>query len=297
MAKTTDTIHWEKPLSKTEKNPISDLMQFCREVYPQKDKASLDKDINSFSKATTTYVTQTDTFHKNIATVPLVSTVVFWGKTTVADKFSSARNAEAMHQLIKHGFIGLKDTQGKSWTLSHMVSLGHDFIVEAIRCNEIWSVEKTEEYIQFYLSFVNWLSEVTLGYVPRAEDPDIKKTQLRKIPLSDFITIRKNLKIRERAIADLLYYGGDRSLEEILNLKTSDVKEDQVIFKNASIHYPKHVLKNLQEYIGSRKKGPLFVGLHGEKVNPTVPYRALKTAISKMNMDPSFTFFDFLKCV
>ena len=82
--------------------------------------------------------------------------------------------------LIEHGFIGVKDSHGQIWTLKHMVSMGHDAIIEEIRCHKLWSLEKTEEYIQFYIAFVNWLSEATCGYVPLADDPDVRKTAQRK---------------------------------------------------------------------------------------------------------------------
>ena len=297
MPKKTKTIHWEKPSSKPEQNPVAAFMEFCLDVYPRKDKALLSKDIASFSQAATTLSDQVEKFRKNIENIPLLSVVVFWVKNIAKDTFHSVRNAETMHQLTQHGFIGLKDTHGHVWTLSHMASLGHDPVIEAIRCNELWSIDKTEEYVQFYIGFVNWLSEATSGYIPEAIDPDIKKSIQRKIPHSDFIIILKHLKERERLMANLLYYGGDRMLDEILNLKITDIEKDRIIFKNGSVYYPQHVCKDLHNYIDGRKRGYLLVGRNGEKIDQSVPYRALKAAIAKLNLEPSFTFLDFLACM
>lgn len=297
MSKKPGTIQWEKPLDKEAKNPVSDFMQYCLDIYPRKDKSLLDKEITNFSKSATTLSNQIDTFRKNIAEVPLLSVIVLWVRNLANDTFHALRNAETMHQLMKQGFIGLKDTRGNVWTLKDMVSMGHESIIEAIRCNECWSQEKTEEYIQFYIGFVNWLSEATSGYVPKAVDPDIQKTIQRKIPHSEFLTIAKHLKDRERVMAELLYYGGDRLLDEVQNLKIQDIRENQVFFRNGSVQYPKHVFKNLLSFIGNRKKGYLFVGRNGEKIDQSVPYRALKVVVSKLNLDPSFTFLEFLRSI
>ena len=297
MPKKPGIIHWEKPLAKEEKNPFSDFMQYCLDIYPRKDKALLDKDIDNFSHSAATLAGQIETFCKNIADVPLLSVIVFWVRNIAKDKFHAMRNAETMHQLLKYGFIGLKDTHGQAWTLKHMISLGHESIIEAIRCNECWTQEKTEEHVQFYIGFVNWLSEATSGYVPRVVDPDIQKTMQRKIPYNDFLTICKHLKDRERVIAELLYYGGERMLEEILSIKIENIKDSFIDFQNGSVQYPKHVFKSLLSYLKERKKGYVFIDRKGGKIDPSVPYRALKKVVLKLNLDPAFSFPEFFKNV
>lgn len=203
-----------------------------------------------------------------------------------------------MKELISAGFIGIKDTRGNAWTLKHMISIGHDSILEALRCNEIFPIEKTEELVKFYIDFVNWLSEKTLGYVPRAFDPDFEKTKNRKLPYNSFLIITQKLDPRERLIAQLLYFGRTRTIEEILSLKIEDISPSSghIMISQKPIPYPKHVLKDLQTYIGNRKKGLIFVSRkQGERLDHTVPYRALKTVISKLDVDPSFSFTDFVK--
>lgn len=295
MSKKPGTIQWEKPLDKEAKNPVSDFMQYCLDVYPKKDKTLLDKDITHFSKSATALSNQIDAFRKNIADIPLLSVIVLWVRNLVKDTFHAVRNAETMHQLIKQGFIGLKDTRGNVWTLKDMVSMGHESIIEAIRCNECWSQEKTEEYIQFYIGFVNWLSDATSGYVPKAIDPDIQKTIQRKIPYSEFLTIAKHLKDRERVMAELLYYGGERMHEEVLSVKIENIKDGFIEYQNGPVQYPKHVFKFLLSYLKGRKKGYVFVDRKGGKIDQSVPYRALKKVVLKLGLDPTFSFPEFFK--
>jgi len=160
------------------------------------------------------------------------------------------------------------------------------------------ALEKTQEYVEFYIDFVNWLSEITFGFVPRAVDPNLDRTKHRKLTHSKFIAILKHLQTREQLIAQLLYYGGYRNVEEILSLKIEDVHAllGHVTYSGITVPYPKHVLKDLQAYISSRRKGYVFIGRNkGEKLAHPVPFRALKTAISRLGLNPAFTFTDFVK--
>ena len=131
--------------------------------------------------------------------------------------------------------------------------------------------------------------------MPQATDPDLNKTSQRKIPHSEFIAICKQLKDRERVMAELLYYGGERMLEEIAALKIEDIKDDFIHLQNGPVKYPKHVFKNLISYLNGRKKGYVFVDKKGNKIDSSVPYRALKVAASKLGLDPAFSFTEFFK--
>lgn len=295
MPKKLGAIQWKEPRTEEESGAVPGFKKFCLELYPKKDKALLHTDIDSFSTATNTIAAHFEKFFQKISDLPLLSVIVFWSENLTKDKSHAAKNANLMQQLITHGFIGIKDTRGQPWTLKHMVSIGHDSIIDAIRCNEVWTIEKTEEYVQFYIDFVNWLSEKTFSYVPQAIDPDLKKTKQRKIPHSEFIAICRQLKERERVIAELLYFGGERMLEEIIALKIEDIKDDYINMKNGPVQYPRHVFKKLISYLNGRKKGYVFIDKKGNKIDSTVPYRALKVAASKLNLDPSFSFTDFFR--
>jgi len=298
MAKKLGTIMWEEAPTQKEKGSVPDFKKFCLELYPKKDKTHLDVDVASFSSATQTIFSQFEKFAEKISSLPLLAVILFWADSLSKDKSYAARSTTMMKELITEGYIGLKDTRGQAWTLKHMISIGHDSIIEAIRCNEKWSLDKIEEHVKFYISFVNWLSEKTLQLVPQAYDPDLQKTKERKISHSNFITIIKALAERERVIAELLYFGGSRTLEEVLSLKVEDALSDasQVTFATNTISYPKHVLIDLQNYIGAKKRGYIFVGRNkSERIDGTVPYRVLKLAIAKLKLDPSFTFKDFTK--
>lgn len=298
MGKRVESVNWEKPAEKHAQGPIPDFKRFCLKLHPLKDKGFSDVDVHNLSSATKTISDQFEKFFEKISNIPLLSAVLFWVENIVKDKFHAAHNTAMMQQLIMHGFIGLKDTHGHVWTLKHMIAKGHEPIIEAIRCSKIWDIEKREEYVHFYIDFANFLSEKTFGYVPHAIDPDLSKIKQRKLSHNDFIAIIKNLKERERIIAQLLYHGGFRNIEEILSLKIENIhaSSNQVTLPDGTVvEYPKHILHELQTYIGERKKGYIFVGRKKERIDHTVPFRALKTVVSKLGLDPSFTFRDFVK--
>jgi len=297
MPKKSGTMNWPEPSN--DKNSES-FNTFCLELFLEKEKKALTSGMNEFSSATDTAAKHLEKLVETISSLPLLSTILFWIEKETKDTFTASRHAQMMKELISEGFIGIKDNKGNLWTLKHMVSIGHDSIIEAIRCNDVWPIEKTESYVKFYIDFVNWLSEKSLGYVPKASDPIMERIRWRKLPYNYFIAITQKLSSREQVISQLLYFGGTRTLEEILTLKIEDISlsSGHIILSKTPIPFPKHVLKNLKAYTDGRKKGLVFIGKRqGEKLDPTLPYRALKTVVSKLDLDPSFTFKDFVRDV
>lgn len=296
-------IKWKAPVDRQIDSEINEFRRFCqkkyRNVFPA--KSTIDSISPTSSRTTGKFSdaleSMQNTFHdfiQNVSVVPLITAITCWIETLVKDKHQCELSINRMMGLIDAELIGLKDENREVWTLKHMVALGHDPVIEAIRATS-FAGSDAEEYVGFYIEFVNALSEKTLGYVPRAEDPDVVRTKTRKMPLNVFINICKNLKDRERLIAKLLYFGGRRTLEDVLSLQIQDVFAPTARVAPPAIpkRYPQHVSKDLFDFIGARKSGYVFLGRHGEKIHHTVPYRALKTVASKLSLDPSFSFKDF----
>jgi integrase len=149
------------------------------------------------------------------------------------------------------------------------------------------------------MEFALWLSTTSFGYLPAAYDHDRIVTSRRKLEFDQYIRIIQELSDRERILSKLFYLGGSRTLEEVLSLKIEDInfKECTLRLSEEIVSYPKHVFNDLKTYIGSRKKGPVFIGRNGEKVDHTVPYRALKTVAANLNLDSAFSFKDFVSNV
>jgi len=144
MATKFGTIQWKDQPDDTTRSGghVPEFKKFCQECYPQKQKAAIDAEIDSFSCAIAAIGKQREKLAKEIANTSLLSAVVFWVEDTSQDKFLSLRNTTMMRELIKNEFIGIKDIHGNAWSLKQMVSIGHDAICEAIRCNDVWLLRK-----------------------------------------------------------------------------------------------------------------------------------------------------------
>ena len=78
----------------------------------------------------------------------------------------------------------------------------------------------------------------------------------------------------------LLYFGGDRTLDEVLNLKIPDVdfEEHLIGFGAKSVPYPLHVFADIKAIIGKRSKGKVILGRQEGDLNPATVFRNFKTA-------------------
>lgn len=242
-------------------------------------------------------------FRSLISNVPFASVILLWAKAVGKDKVFGKRHISMMHQLISNKLLEYKSPNGKALTLAELSFCSHvcpeffDETLEKIRCFNKWSIHQREEFVSFLCNFISWLSKETYGDIQEIKDPDRELTRQRKLPFELYIKIIQMLDIRERALAKIFYFGGSRTFEEALSLKIEDVNfiKNRLAFSKEPVSYPKHLFQDIKDLIGSRKKGYVFVGRKGEKINHTVPYRALKTVVAKMDLDPGFTFREFMK--
>lgn len=271
------------------------LLDLCNQLKGQKDHTSLEAYSKEFSSATGQISQEIENFKAKISSIPFVAVIIFWAKFTEKDRAFGARYLDMMRDLIAMGILPYKNEKGIPLTIQDFKLLNPLAVVDAIRCNNKWQEQKREDYVSFYIEFVNWLSETTSGYVSIIQDPDRQLTLRRQLPYEAFVEILTSLSLREKIIAKIFYLGGNRSSDEVLSLKIEDIHfpECKLNLSGCWVSYPRHVLTDLKGYIGKRKRGYVFVGRDGEKTDPTVPYRALKTVISRLKLDPSFTFKDF----
>lgn len=238
--------------------------------------------------------------HSKIADVPIVYYIQLWTQNIKNDSLLGAKYCDMMLHLLEcnlfiikynQRYFPVKSLSGTTLPLYNIYEPIHD-----IRKYKDWTIEKRERYVAFYLDFLNWLSRKTFLLVPVIEDPERKRTQKRALPFDTYIKIISQLSLRERILAKLFYLGGTRSLEDILSLEIENIGPGGLIhFSEGSVRYPPHVLQDLEDYLGERKSGYVFIGKGGERLDHTVPYRALKTVTQSMKLDPSFTFKDFTK--
>lgn len=277
--------------------PYNHLFELCNQIKGQKDHTSLEVYSNDFSSVTGKISQEVDVFKAKISSIPFFAVILFWAKSIENDKLFGSHYLKIMRELIATNIFPHKNKEGDLLTVQEFKSLNHIAIIDAIRCNTKWLEQKCEDYVLFFIFFLNWLSDATLGYISKVQDPDRQLTARRQLSYETYIEIITYLSLREKIIAKIFYLGGNRSTDEVLSLKIEDIDyaKSMLNLSGCWVSYPKHVLENLKHYIEKRKKGFVFTDRMGKKIDSTVPYRALKTVVSKLKFDSSFTFKDFGK--
>jgi integrase len=193
--------------------------------------------------------------------------------------------------LLEKGFIGITDSEGQVWTIAKASEFNHQNIIDAIRCRYEWSTEAREGLVMAYASFIQWLSNVTFGYVCRVEDPDLMRSNARAFPYSMFLKFVSHLKDKDRLVAKLLYFGGTRTVEEVLDLKIEDIDFDNrvIYFDSQPTTYPLHVFADAKSIIKERKKGRLFLGRQNAPLNVATIFRNFKDAAIESGVGKNFT--------
>ncbi len=271
---------------------FSKLLDYATNINPKFDAKKYLNIGREILQAVDMVSKQIASFQADISQMPYLAFVMLWASSIKEDSIFGERYILMMRELLENNLI-----PHRQLTAGQAAKIDPEHIFNNIRCYKKWSLDKREDYIALYCQFTAWASETTFGYFTKTQDPDRQVTMNRSLPYDTYIKIAKELSDRDRILAKIFYLGGSRPLEEVLSLQIKDVnfENNTLTLSQEQIYYPKHVLEDIQEYIGNRKSGYVFLGRHGEKIDHTVPYRALKNVILKLNLDPSFTFKDFVK--
>lgn len=117
-------------------------------------------------------------------------------------------------------------------------------------------------------------------------------SQGRALPYPSFVSFLSALSNdKSRLVASLLYYGGSRTLEEVLQitLKDVDFEKKVVYFKSTPVNYPAHVFNDIKAIVKPRTSGRLFIGRQGSALNPATIFRNFKEAGVKIGLGSLFT--------
>lgn len=228
-------------------------------------------------------------FIGKISKEPFVASFIIWIKD-----FGSLREntLKAATSLLNHDLIRIVDEEGKPWTIAKARNFDHRTILESIRSHREWSLKDRENLVQTYLAFMLWLSAETHGYINRLEDPDYHRSQGRALAYPLFITFLDALTSdNAQLVAKLLYFGGSRTMDEILQLKIEDVDfpKQLMYFNSQPVSYPAHVFTEIDALTHPRKKGKVFLGRQKAPLNPATIFRNFKEAALKVNLGSSFT--------
>ncbi len=235
-------------------------------------------------------------FKESIAKVPVSSLVLSWGEVLANAKKFQKHRLEMFRDLIEAELLPLLTDKKQSETLKNLAMQDPSLIIDRIRSFRNWSVHMREDYVHLYRDFSEWMSNETFGYVPIAKDHDRSATLSRLILFDIYVDMLSRLGLREQILAKIFYLGGPRALEDVLSLKIEDIDfSKSLIYFPEPVSYPRHLFEDIRNYIEGRKKGFVFIGRDGNRISHTTPFRALKSVIIELKLDPELTFKDLTR--
>lgn len=233
-----------------------------------------------------------DTILKFLKT-PLLAAISTWGQSMMSIDF---KIPSALSKLISENFMLVYDNASNTLCrpylpIAKLSAVDHIKIINEIRSRRDLSHQSKEHLVGTYVSFINWLSEQTYHHIKSIADPDLMKRQSRAIDFSLFIKLMDHLDEKAQLVAKLLYYGGSRILEDVLDLQIEDInfRELKVRFGSQIIMYPAHIFADIKAIAQDRKSGQLFLGRQEAPLNPATIYRKFKEAGSQIGLGDTFS--------
>lgn len=274
------------------------FLKKCIEQDSAYDEAQLNELSGKFSLQVLHVEQEIEKFKQAVSKYPLMTILFLWAQWISNDKVLGKKYLSMMQELIESDLLPHKHPlDSNPMSFAEFSKLNPAMVIDEIRTLQNWSIEKREVFVEFYSEFSTWLSKNTFGMIPVGVDHDREMTQQRKMPFETYVKFIANLDLRERVLAKIFYLGGTVALEDVLSLQIKDIDFKNCAIKvgSVSIKFSDHVIEDLKLFIDGRKKGFVFTGRNNERINHTVPYRALKTVAVKLGMDPDFTFKEFVK--
>ncbi len=227
-----------------------------------------------------------------IATAPFITSFMLWISEVSKDNPSIIDIAKV---LLHNDFIGTYDNSGKVWTLESAKNFDHQKILSAIRCTREWTIRRRETAVDAYIDFMNWLSTATYGYMAALVDQDPIIVRNRLLSFSKFLDFLDALpNEKSQLVAKLLYFGGNRTLDPVLNLTIECVNFDQLCVTWNSLErtsdvtrYPEHVFNDIKALMGNRRHGKIFLSNQNQLLSEATIFRHFNEA-SKKTSESSF---------
>ncbi len=285
-------IKWEAKIKHNDQHPaegadsFESFFNYCKAQLPSQDLA---QSYHVFLKEKSRLGEEVRQSIDILSKEPFLTAFLVWIKEIALEPPERL----ASKTLLENGFIGIKDKEGQVWTLASARLFDHCNVIEAIRCHKEWSFTLRESLVETYLDFMLWLSKSTFGYIKKTEDPDLWRIQGRYLAYKNFINFLSKLKDEDQLVAKLLYFGGTRTLEEVLSLNIEDIDFSKrlVNFGLQPVSYPLHVFADLKDLSQDQKKGRIFVGRRGKgtALNPATIFRNFKEAAVEVGLGKNFT--------
>lgn len=283
-------ITWEvtdKTESTAKEDPIETsiklLFDLSENKYPKKN---LKKACSRFEEQREILDLAYKSSQKVFAEIPFLAAFLIVMKERL-EKFKDCQECiEEAKMLLENGFIGIYDNRGNIWTLENVAKQNANIIYQAIRCHRKWPMKIREKLVIAYYRILNDLDIATKGYIKIIEKTDAEITVDRVINREFFIKFLDELNEKPQLVAKLLYFGGNRTLDEVLQLSLEDVIFEKRLIKFGSqeISYPSHIFVDISAISENRSKGKVFLGRQNLPLNQATIFRNFKEAAHKLGL-------------
>lgn len=214
--------------------------------------------------------TQIVQFNSFVREIPFLSAYGYWLQgISSMESFMLEACLKGSEFLEKNRLLPGINSEGTLLTLEEFKSIGHQKILEEIRCVSGCSTADKECAIRSYLMFSSSLARDTCNFIPSGFDPDRNLVRRKKIKYDEFFEFIQKLSNRDALIAKLLYFGAP-SIESVLSLQFTaiNVEKVSVSFPEGEVVFPKHLIKELLSSIQNRKEKHdlVFANLRGTEV-------------------------------
>lgn len=244
--------------------------------------------INSFSAEVTSLQSMLKHAHALFEKQSLLAAYLTWTKY----HYFKIEAFDYPKLILQKNIIPFKNNSGRLLLIQDLTKEFFVNILEAVRCRRDLSLHLKEAFVYTVLDFNEWFCQATtFGKRFEVEDPDRLKTAGRLVAFDDFIELLCNLDKRCQLVAKLLYFGGSRTLEQVITLQIEDVQFDaqEIIFDGVKIGYPKHIFEDILSLIDGRPSGNVFEGRQNTSLNAATIFRNFKEAASRIPLGDSFS--------
>ncbi|MBP7074566.1 MAG: hypothetical protein KBA81_04185 [Rhabdochlamydiaceae bacterium] len=270
----------------------------CKKLAPIAETKTWDLKLDELTQESWTIRSEFNRFNSFLKDVPIAAGLGHWIKGVITDKFWRAKYVPEMTSLIEKKLIPLLNAQGKDLTLNEFRAMGHEQIIENIRCVKEWTLFEKEARVQCYLQFSHSLANFTLNFIAPGFDPDRRRTSNRTIKYESFVDFILRLSPRDALIAELLYFGAP-TIDEVLSLKKNAIliETSAIRFADKEIVFPKHLIQDLISYLEGKihGKGLVFTNVRGAEVERAHLNQSFARACEKMISGPKITPGSLLK--
>lgn len=219
---------------------------------------------------------------------PLLTAFLIWSKYN----FVKPGFPDYAKMLVEKNILNFKDKNGRILIINDLQDSSLYNILEGIRCRQDIEVWHREMLVLTFIDFVRWMKVSTQLSAINFADRDREKVSRRYLDYDEFIRFLAQLDDKCQLVAKLLFFGGSRTLTEILNLKVKDVDfaARSINFDAQSISYPRHVLDGVMTLIeGKKKSDKIFSRKNKIPLSSVTIFRNFKEASLKLGLDHIYT--------